>query len=113
AAVGFAPSLLGVFTSALSEPVFCVAVVGLLMTLESLVQRRGGNPYLIALAGLLASASFAYRYARAVLIALSVGVVAVAAWRQGGLAIARRTALLLGVASILPLWIIARNLSKG
>ena len=113
AAVGFAPPLLDVFTWAWTEPVFCVVVIGLLLTLESLLTKRGRDPYLIALAGLLASVGFTYRYAGSMLLALSVLIVGVAAWRDGAGAIIRRTVLCLAVASVLPALIIARNLSKG
>jgi hypothetical protein len=112
AAVGFAQPLLAIFTFAWTEPVFCVLAVGLLLTLESLLIKRGRDPYLILLAGLFASVGFAYRYAGVTLLALSILIIGVAT-RRDVVAFARRAALCLVVASVFPVLIIARNLSRG
>lgn len=113
AVLAFASPTFDIFTWAWSDPVFCLLVVGWLLTLESLVSRRGRAPSLIVLAALLASVAFAYRYASMTMLAASVVVIVVASWSDGLGATVRRTSLFLAVSLVLPALIVARNLTEG
>jgi 4-amino-4-deoxy-L-arabinose transferase-like glycosyltransferase len=113
AAVGCAPAIFDVFSSAWSEPVFCVLVVGLLLILEPLMAKRAADPVLLSAAGLVASIGFAYRYVGVVLIVLPAVLICIVSWRDGVAATARRTAIYLLVAVVIPILVVARNVSDG
>ena len=113
ALVGFSTSTLNVFTAIWSEPVYCVAAVGVILMLETLMERRGRGAGLAVAAAALASVGFAYRYAGHVLLILPVIGITVAAWRDGFGAVVRRLAPYVAAAVVVPAFIIIRNLSEG
>jgi hypothetical protein len=113
AAVAFAPGSFGVFTFVWSEPVFCVLALAMILALEPLMVRRGRDPKLIVLVGVLGAAAFLYRYAGVALVVLPVLVIAVAARRDGIAAVLRRVAGYSAIAVIAPALVVARNLSHG
>lgn len=113
AAVGLSTPTLNVFTAIWSEPVYCVVAVGLILTLETLMEQRGRGVGLALAAAALASVGFAYRYAGHVLLVLPVIGITMAAWRDGFKAVIRRLAPYVAAAVVVPLLIVARNLSEG
>jgi hypothetical protein len=113
AVLAFASPTFDVYTWAWSDPVFCVIVVGWLLTLEAVADRRAHAPSLIVACALLASAAFAYRYASMTVLAASVVVIGVVSWADGWRATIRRSALFVAVSLVVPALIVARNLSEG
>lgn len=113
AAVALSTAMLNVYTAIWSEPIYCLAAVGLILVLESLMARRGQAIPLAVAAGLIASVGFAYRYAGHVLLVLPVLTITVAAWRDGLAAVIRRLVPYLATAAIVPALVAARNRSKG
>jgi hypothetical protein len=111
--VAVSQPMLGIFTSAWSEPIFCALAVGLLLVLESLIAERGRDPRLILVAGLLVSVGFAYRYAEVPLFAVAALAICVGVWPDGLGAVLRRMFGFLAIASVGPAVIVARNLGYG
>ena len=101
-AVAWAAPLLGVFSQAWSEPVFCVLTVGLVLVLEKLMATRARATRWLVAAALLASVGFTFRYAGVTLLALPVVVIAVAARPDGSRAAVTRAMTYLSVATVLP-----------
>jgi hypothetical protein len=112
-AVAFAPAMLGAHTYALTESVFSVLVVAMLLVLEPLMQRRGRDPLLIILAAVVGASAFLYRYAGITVVALPVLVIVVSAWRDQLRAVLVRVLAYVALASAVPALVIARNLSEG
>ncbi len=110
---GFAPAMLGVFSFIWSEPVFCALCLGVLLVLEPVARSPRASWWLIAAAGVLAGAGFAYRYAGMTLVALAVIGVAVGAWGSGAGRVISRAAGVLAIALVVPALIVGRNLSHG
>ena len=112
-AVAWAAPLLGVFTEAWSEPVFCVLAVALVLVLEQLLADRERALGWLVAAALLASVGFTLRYAGVALLALPVLVIGVATRRDGWRTAMARTLTYLALAAVLPAWVIGRNLADG
>ena len=112
-AVAWAAPLLGVFTEAWSEPVFCVLAVGFVLVLEQVMTTRARITGWLVCAALLASVGFAFRYAGVALLVVPVLVVVAAARPDGTRAVVRRTVTYLAVAAVLPGLVVVRNLLAG
>ena len=113
AAVAFAPAMLGVHTYALTESVFSVLVVAMLLVLEPLMQRRGRAPLLLLVAAVIGAAAFLYRYAGMTVLALPVLVIVVSGWRDRLGSVLVRVLTYVALASAVPALVVARNLSEG
>jgi hypothetical protein len=112
-AVAWAAPLLGVFSEAWSEPVFCVLTVGLVLVLEEIVATRARAPRWLVAAALLASVGFAFRYAGITLLGLPVLIIVVAARSDGSRAAITRAVTYLSLAAVLPAVVVSRNLVAG
>jgi hypothetical protein len=112
-AVAWAAPLMGVFSEAWSEPVFCVLAVALVLVLEQLLADREHALGWLVAAALLASVGFTFRYAGLALLALPVLVIGVATRRDGWRVAVARTLTYLALAAVLPAWVISRNLADG
>jgi len=110
---GFAPAMLGVFSFIWSEPVFCAITLAVLLILEPIARNPRASWWLIAAAGLLAGAGFAYRYAGMTLVVVAVIGVAVGAWGSGARRVGGRSAGALGASLVLPAVVVGRNLTHG
>jgi len=113
AAVGGSAAMLNVYSSIWSEPVFGVVTVALLLVLERLASRRGRGAGWAIAAAALASVGFGYRYAGVVLLLLPLVTIAVAAWRDGVVAVLRRLAPYVLACLVLPAIVVGRNLAEG
>jgi hypothetical protein len=110
--IGCSGVLLGVFKEALSEHLFIVVVLLLLIVSEELVDR----PRSVALLGaavLLGWAGFYLRYAGIVLVPFVALVVLLAGWRLGWLAAVVRAAVIAMLALAAPLLWMNRNVDAG
>jgi hypothetical protein len=113
AAVAFSQAGVHVASFAWSEPVFCILAVALILILEPITEQRARNLRLLAAAAGIASIGFLYRYAGVVLLALPALVIVIAASRDGLVAVAKRTAAYAGMAAIVPILVIVRNLANN
>ena len=113
AALALAPGSFGVFTFVWTEPVFCVLTVAMILALEPLMMSRGRDRKFMVLVGVLGATAFLYRYAGVVLVVLPTLIIAVGARRDGFAAIVRRVGAYSALAVIVPVVVVARNLSHG
>ena len=110
--IGCSAILLGVFKQALSDQLFIVVTLLLILVAEELV-RRPRDLWLLAGAVLLVWAGFYLRYAGIVLVPFIAAVVLVAGWPQGGLRSVLRTAALSVLALSAPVLWMMRNVDAG
>lgn len=111
-AVAVMPAGFDVGSALWSEPVFCVATLGVLLLLETAIATGPSRNTALVGAAALASIACTYRYAGLAVIATGIIVIA---W-TGPDAVGRRIrrALVFGlIAAIAPVLIVARNISYG